>query len=123
MNYLALKNLLLQFPTSSETFPFDATTAVFKVNNKMFALVSKENDPLRINLKCDPNEAQLLRDMFESVIPGYHMNKEHWNTLILDGKIEFPLIHKMIYDSYSLVIVKFNKSERTALLKKLNAMK
>ncbi len=108
MTYEDLKNILLEFPNSEETFPFDATTAVFKVNNKMFALVSQEKDPLNINLKCDPAEAQLLRDLFEAVKPGYHMNKEHWNTVIIDGSIEFPLIHKMIHDSYKLVISKLH---------------
>jgi len=79
--------------------------------------LGEDDNPIRINLKCDPNEAIVLRDMFESVIPGYHMNKEHWNTVILDGTIPESEIKIMIDESYRLVVKSFKKSDREQLLK------
>ena len=97
-------------------YPFDQTTLVFKLVNKMFALIGEEGNPLRINLKCDPDEAQILRGMHKSIIPGYHMNKEHWNTVILDGSLPDELIFKMIDNSYDLVVKGLKKSDREKLL-------
>ena len=113
-----LVNLKLYFKNKSgsiEDYPFGPDTLVYKVMGKMFALVGIDESPLRINLKCDPNEAIILRDMYESVIPGYHMNKEHWNTVILDGNIPEPEIYKMIDESYRLVVKSLKKSYREKL--------
>lgn len=82
----------------------------------MFALIPENETPLRINLKCDPEEAQILRGLHRSIIPGYHMNKEHWNTVILDGSIPNDLIYKMIDDSYDLVVKGFRKSDQEKLM-------
>ena len=97
-------------------YPFDETTLVFKVVNKLFTLITEDEIPIRINLKCDPEEAQVLRGMHKSIIPGYHMNKEHWNTVILDGSLPDELIYKMIDDSYNLVVSGLKKSDRDTLL-------
>ena len=111
-----LKKYLLNKPESTEDYPFGPDTLVYKVGGKMFALFGEDDNPKRMNLKCDPNEAIILRDMFESVIPGYHMNKEHWNTVILDDTIPEEEIYKMIDESYRLVVKSLKKSDRDKLL-------
>lgn len=115
MNYDSLKQTLLSYPGSSLDFPFDETTAVFKVANKMFALVSLEQNPLRMNLKCAPEDALILRSQFKAIIPGYHMNKDHWNTLILDETLSEDLINTLVDDSYSLVLKTLPKRVRDNL--------
>ena len=114
-NYNDLRSFLLEFPGATLSFPFDEETAVFKVGGKIFALVSIEMDPLRINLKCDPEDAQILRSQFPSVKPGYHMNKEHWNSVYLDGSLESPLISGLISDSYHLVVNSLSKKTQRSL--------
>ncbi len=111
-----LKQYMRHKKTVTSGYPFDDTTLVFKVVNKMFALIAEDENPLRINLKCDPNEAQILRGMHKSIIPGYHMNKEHWNTIILDGRLPDELIYKLIDDSYNLVVKGLKKANRGKLL-------
>lgn len=116
MNLELLNKYLLSKKGTASGYPFDDTTLVFKVINKMFALIAEDETPLRINLKCDPDEAQILRDMHKSIIPGYHMNKEHWNTVILDGSLPDELIYKLIDDSYDLVVKRLKKADREKLL-------
>ena len=116
MNLEILNQYLLNKKEATSGYPFDKSTSVFKIINKMFALVSENETPMRINLKCDPEEAQILRGLYKSIIPGYHMNKEHWNTLILDGSLPDELILKMIDDSYDLVVNGLKKSDREKLL-------
>ena len=99
----------------TEEFPFDDTTLVFKVMGKMFALLPLAKDPLRINLKCDPERAEDLRETYESIEPGFHMNKKHWNTLYLDGDVSDKNILELIDHSYSLVISKLSKKLRIEL--------
>lgn len=87
-----------------ESFPFGPDTPVFKIRGKIFLLLSLDEIPLKFNVKCDPDEAVQLRAEFQdNVLPGYHMNKKHWNTIIVNGKIRAELIRKMIDDSYRLV--------------------
>ena len=108
----------MSFKGATEDFPFDEDTLVFKVMGKMFALVGLEKWEMgnpAINLKCDPEEARVLRDIFKAVIPGYHMNKEHWNTVILNNSIAGEEIERMIDVSYGLVIRNLKKSDRLAL--------
>ena len=81
----------------------------------MFALVSVDLDPLRINLKCDPADAQALRYQFESIQPGYHMNKEHWNSVYLDGDLEVDFVKELIVNSYQLVLNNLSVSTRNSL--------
>ena len=94
---------LLQKPDAIEDFPFDNVTLGIKVRGKMFAVVGINNEPLRINLKCDPIRAEFLRQQHPAVLPGYHMNKRHWNTVVLDGTIADAEIYGMIDDSNALV--------------------
>ncbi len=110
-----ISEYLISKKSTTSCYPFDEKTLVFKVMNKMFALIAEEENPLRINLKCDPEEAQILRGMHQSIIPGYHMNKEHWNTVILDGSLPDEMIYKMIDDSYDLVVSGLKKSDREKL--------
>ncbi len=110
------KAYLLAKPEAHEDYPFGPDVAVMKVGDKMFATYSGNSDGyVHMNLKCDPNEALALRDVFESVIPGYHMNKKHWNTVILDDSIPDGEIERMIDRSYGLVVKGLNKAERRSL--------
>ena len=97
-----LRNYCLAKNHVSESFPFDESTLVFKVHGKMFALISLEQDPLKMNLKCEPEKAIELREEFWQVIPGYHSNKKHWNTIIIDG-LSLKQMQKWIDHSYQLV--------------------
>ncbi len=115
MKYAELEKILLGFNHSSLDFPFDDKTAVFKVAKKMFALVGLEGNPLRINLKCDPADAPILRSQFSAIIPGYHMNKDHWNTVILDGSLAPEFIKNLIEDSYVLVVKSMSIKEQKRL--------
>ncbi len=99
---------------SVEETPFGPETLVYKVGGKMFALMGVE-PPLSINLKCDPQEAMILRDTFAEVIPGYHMNKKHWNTVALDTQLDQNLILGWIDDSYDLVVKGLPKKVHSAL--------
>jgi predicted DNA-binding protein (MmcQ/YjbR family) len=87
----------------SEEFPFDEYTLVFKLYGKIFILISTNTHPVTINLKCDPERAIELREQYPSVLPGYHMNKKHWNTVTLDGSIPPKEIFAMIEHSFDLV--------------------
>ncbi len=112
---------LSQKPEAQLCYPFDPDVMVFKVKNKMFALISPNggknpNQLPQMNLKCDPDQAQELRDVFEAVKPGYHMNKRHWNTIILDGTIPSSEIERMIDHSYTLVVKGLRKAELNELL-------
>ena len=98
-----------------ESMPFDDTTLVFKVGNKMFALVALDAQPLRINLKCDPERAQELREKYDNIIPGYHMNKKHWNTVIIDRNLPPGLLTELIDHSYELVWNSLSKAKRKSL--------
>jgi predicted DNA-binding protein (MmcQ/YjbR family) len=98
-----------------DDFPFDMETLVIKVGPKMFALIGLENDPLRMNLKCDPQHAEGLRAIYPAVQPGYHMHKRHWNTVILDGSIPDDVIYEMIDESYELVFKSLTKQQREEL--------
>jgi predicted DNA-binding protein (MmcQ/YjbR family) len=98
-----IREYVLQKKAVTEGFPFGEDTLVFKVNNKMFLLLALNETPLRLNVKCNPDRAIELREEFPDVIlPGYHMNKIHWNTIILSG-IKTSLLKEMIDDSYELV--------------------
>jgi predicted DNA-binding protein (MmcQ/YjbR family) len=110
-----LRDHCLGFPGATETFPFAPGTSVFKVEGKMFALSRLDQDPLRVSLKCDPALAEDLRQMHRAVLPGYHLNKKHWNTVILDGSIPEQQIKDMIEDSYDLVVSRLPMSRRRAL--------
>ena len=104
MHIEELREYVLQKANVIEGFPFGEDTLVFKVNTKIFALISLTSLPLQFNAKCDPDEAINLREQYPgSVLPGYHMNKKHWNTVIVDGSLSRKQLFKMLDDSYKLV--------------------
>ncbi|MGC4015743.1 MAG: MmcQ/YjbR family DNA-binding protein [Luteolibacter sp.] len=102
----------LSKPGVEETTPFGPDVLVYKVGGKVFALTVPDDFPARVNLKCDPDRAVELRDEYESVIPGYHMNKRHWNTLILNGSLPGKLVRELIDHSYDLVVASLPKKKR-----------
>lgn len=115
MNYNHAKGYLLSKPAVREDYPFGPEVMVAKVKGKMFATLAMPEDLAQMNLKCDPLHAQELRDLFDSVKPGYHMNKRHWNTVILDESIPRGEIERMIDHSYALVVKKLKKTDREQL--------
>src|SRR5688572_13906671 len=115
MNYARAKAYLLSQPEAVEDYPFGPEAAVFKVRNKMFGLLMEGKEEARINLKCDPDEALALRDIFPAVTPGYHMNKKHWNTVLLDGSVPDGEIERMIDNSYRLVVKGMPANKRPLL--------
>jgi predicted DNA-binding protein (MmcQ/YjbR family) len=110
-----LRDLCLSFNGAEETFPFGPNTAVFKVAGKMFALSQLGAESLRVSVKCEPHLAELLRASHSCVIPGYHLNKRHWNTVVIDGSLSGQAIRDMVEDSYDLVVSKLPASDRQAL--------
>lgn len=112
-----VKKYLLNKPEAIEDFPFGPEVAVYKVRDKIFALTGMENNETRINLKCDPAEAEQLRMVFDAVLPGYHMNKKHWNTVIINGSIPDSEVKRMIDNSYALIVKKLGKSASHLLIK------
>lgn len=114
MNIDSFRDFCLSKKGVTEDLPFGPDTLVFKVMGKMFALLSLDEVPLRANLKCDPERALQLREDFDgSILPGYHMNKQHWNTMVLDGRLDPKLVFELIDHSYNLVV-----ESLTAKLKK-----
>lgn len=104
MDHKTVEEYLLSLPNARLDYPFGEGVAVYKVSDKMFALVQEGSDPVRISLKCDPNLAEALRARYESVMPGYHLNKKHWNTILLTGQLTWREIQDLINHSYNLVI-------------------
>jgi predicted DNA-binding protein (MmcQ/YjbR family) len=115
MDFERLNHHLQSKPGAVIDFPFDPVTLVFKVGGKMFALIMLDEQPLRMNLKCDPGKAQSLRDAFRAIIPGYHMNKRHWNTLVLDDSLPEELVLSLVDDSYALVLKGLSNAVRQSL--------
>jgi len=104
MNIEQLREYCLSKPDTEETLPFGPDTLVFKVNTKVFLLTGLNTHPLQFNVKCDPDKAVELREEYpHSILPGYHMNKKHWNTIIVDGSLGNKQLQGFIDDSYSLV--------------------
>jgi predicted DNA-binding protein (MmcQ/YjbR family) len=107
---------LLGKPYAVETYPFDFVTPVYRVGDKMFALISAhETERLSINLKNKPEENEILRAAYQEIIPGYHQNKQHWITVYLDGNLEEAFIKRLIDDSYDIVYQSLTKKARAAL--------
>ncbi len=97
------------------SYPFGEGARVYKVMNKMFGLIGEDAVPLQINLKCDPEDALALREEYEAIIPGYHMNKKHWNSLNMDGSLPVNLVHELIDHSYELVVSKLSQVKQREL--------
>ena len=137
MNGADARAYLLSLTGAHEDYPFGPDVAVMKIGQRMFATLSNGPAPgapafrsqvsrdeksadskasvYRMNLKCDPHEADMLRDMFTAIVPGYHMNKRHWNTVYLDGSIPRGEIERMIDSSRALVVAGLTRRERQAL--------
>jgi predicted DNA-binding protein (MmcQ/YjbR family) len=103
MTHKQVEEYLLSMPGVSLDYPFGENTAVYKANDKMFALVAENKQPVQISLKCDPLLAETLREKYETVMPGYHLNKKHWNTIVLTGQLSWDEIKDLIRLSYDLV--------------------
>ncbi|MFM9984947.1 MAG: MmcQ/YjbR family DNA-binding protein [Flavobacteriales bacterium] len=114
MNIESYREYCLAKKGVTEDFPFDNQTLVFKVGGKMFALTGIEQFK-SINLKCDPERAIELREEYSGILPGYHMSKKHWNTVMMDGSVPMKLIKQMIDDSYDLVVTSLPKRDRDTL--------
>jgi predicted DNA-binding protein (MmcQ/YjbR family) len=115
MKLESLRTYMQKKPGVTEETPFGPEALVFKVVGKMFALVAWQEEPLRITLKCDPELAITLRSHYPAVTPGYHMNKKHWNTILLNNTIPAEELMGMIDGSYALVVSSLKKTERRQL--------
>lgn len=103
MDHKTVEEYILSMPNAVLEYPFGKDVAVYKVNDKMFALIAEGADPVRLSLKCDPQLSLVLREKYETVMAGYHLNKKHWNTLVLSGQLEWPEVQDLIRHSYILV--------------------
>ena len=110
-----LRDRCLSLPGAEETFPFGPENSVFKVAGKMFALSRLSGDPLSVSLKCEPALAEQLRAAHAAIGPGYHLNKRHWNTVVIDGSLPEQMVADMIEDSYDLVVSRLPRARRQAL--------
>lgn len=108
MNIETLRDYCLSKPAVEETVPFGPDTLVYKTSGKIFLLVGLDEIELRFNVKCDPEKALELREIFPCVLPGYHMNKKHWNTIVVDGSVSDKQLREWIDHSYELVAKKKN---------------
>ncbi len=106
MNAEEIREYTLSLVNVTEGFPFGEDTLVFKTNNKIFLLLSLSAVPLQFNVKCNPEYAIELREKYSCILPGYHMNKKHWNTIIVDGTLSAHQLKQFIKDSYVLVAKK-----------------
>ena len=103
MDKKVVEDYVLSLPSVVRDYPFGNDVAVYKVADKMFALMSETQLPVRLSLKCDPVLSEVLREKYESVLPGYHLNKKHWNTLILTGQLTWEEVQDLVRHSYQLV--------------------
>lgn len=110
-----LRAFCLSFNDVVEDFPFGPEISVFKVAGKLFALSSLDGAPLTVNLKCDPDMAVQLRAAHPEIVPGWHMNKRHWNTVTVDAKLPDAMVRELIEDSYDLVVAGLPKAVRLRL--------
>jgi predicted DNA-binding protein (MmcQ/YjbR family) len=110
-----LRNHCLSFRGAEETFPFGPENSVFKVAGKVFALSRLAAHQLRVSVKCEPALAEQLRAAHAAVLPGYHLNKRHWNTVIIDGSLPDGAIRDMVEDSYDLIVSRLPRARRRGL--------
>lgn len=103
LDHKTVEEYLLSMPNAKLDYPFGEDVAVYKVEDKMFALIAENKEPLSISLKCDPLLAKDLREKYETVLEGYHLNKKHWNTILLTGQLPWEEVQGLIRHSYYLV--------------------
>lgn len=104
ISHKEVEEYILSLPNTKLDYPFGEGVAVYKVGDKMFALIQENKTPINLSLKCDPLLAETLREKYESVMPGYHLNKKHWNTIVLSGQLSDKEIQDLIRHSYELVV-------------------
>jgi predicted DNA-binding protein (MmcQ/YjbR family) len=111
-----LRKLCVSFPGAYEDFPFGPETSVFKVEKKLFAISALDASPLNVSLKCEPELAVELRGSYpDAVVPGYHLNKRHWNTVLCDGSLPDAMVRDMVEDSYDLIVAAMPAAVRERL--------
>ncbi len=115
MTAASLRKWCLARSGVTEEFPFDATTSVFKVAGKIFAISGLRSRPLQVSVKCEPELAEQLRAGYPAIRPGYHLNKRHWNTITLDGSLPDAMVFDLLEDSYDLVVAALPRGTREAL--------
>jgi predicted DNA-binding protein (MmcQ/YjbR family) len=103
MDHKTVEAYILSMPNARLDYPFGEGVAVYKVEDKMFALISEGKQPVQLSLKCDPGLSKVLRERYEEVMPGYHLNKKHWNTLVLSGQLTWDEVQGLIRHSYELI--------------------
>lgn len=103
MDHETVEKYILSLPNARLDYPFGEDVAVYKAGDKMFALISEKKDPVNLSLKCDPRLAETLREKYVTVMPGYHLNKKHWNTILLTGELPWEEVQALIQHSYDLV--------------------
>ena len=103
MDHKTVEEYILSMPNAVLEYPFGEGVAVYKAGDKMFALISEDKEPLNLSLKCAPELSEILREKYETVMPGYHLNKKHWNTIVLTGQLPWEEIQGLIRHSYQLV--------------------
>ena len=114
-SYEGLMAYLENKPAVTSDFPFGLDTRVFRVGNKIFVLMSWDQEPIRISLKAKPTDAVILRQTYSAVTPGYHLNKQHWNTLVCDSSVPDDEVRHMIDESYRLILKGLPKDKRLAI--------
>ena len=115
MDAEALRDHCLSFRGTEQTFPFGPETSAFKVAGKIYALARLDGDPLKVSLKCDPGLAEQLRAAHPQIVPGYHLNKRHWNTVLIDGTLPDAMLEDLVEDSYDLVVASLSQTRQRAL--------
>ena len=116
MSPAALRKLCLSFPGAYEDFPFGEVSSVFKVEKKLFAISALEASPLVVSVKCEPELAEHLRGAYPGkIVPGYHLNKRHWNTILCDGSLPDEMVRDMVEDSYDLIVAAMPRAVRERL--------
>jgi predicted DNA-binding protein (MmcQ/YjbR family) len=103
MDHKTVEDYILSMPNARLDYPFGEDVAVYKVDDKMFALISEGKQPVQLSLKCDPELSKVLRERYDEIMPGYHLNKKHWNTLVLSGQLPWDEVQGLIRHSYNLV--------------------
>ncbi len=103
MDHKTVEDYILSMPNARLDYPFGEDVAVYKVDDKMFALIREGKEPVQLSLKCDPELSKLLREKYDEVMPGYHLNKKHWNTLVLTGQLAWDDVQGLVRHSYDLV--------------------
>ena len=116
MDIESLREYCLRKKGVNEEFPFGDAVLVFKVKGKIFLLTRLEQSSLQFNVKCDPDVAVELREQYDAIQPGYHMNKKHWNTVLVDGRVTEKMLKQMIDESYELVVKSLLGKDRKSLL-------